>query len=235
MTRLEVAAADSDRPKVIAVDLPWNALAVDWNHDSPYASQPIPGEPAEPAPHQILSDFQIRRVIAHCTDKDAPVAAAYPDLTPAERQAPIMDTFIPKGHWAHTAPTTTYPYHPEKGKDLLAEGWVLPRGSDYRVKGGNELVVTLNTTDARAAVQTEVQEQLGVCGIHLIPRYRDGYYTGLMARDLEMTEYRDAYSLDTFDFIGARLLWLKQMPLPSTVLETFSSGTDARSRPACLT
>jgi hypothetical protein len=85
---------------------------IEWDGATPRDSLPArtveaAGPPVEAAPHSILSDVQVRRAIAYCTDKDAIVAAVYPTLTPAERQDLIVDTFIHPDSWAYTAPTTT--------------------------------------------------------------------------------------------------------------------------------
>jgi hypothetical protein len=164
---------------------------------SPQAGDLVTGDPVEPMPHPILSDVRIRRAMAYCTDKEALVAAAYPDLTPAEQQALIMDVFIPKDHWAYTAPTTTYPFNPQMGRDLLADaGWVLPSGGDYRVKDGQELVLTYNTTTGpmREAVAPVFQAQMKDCGIHLLLTHWDGSWlfgidTGIGTRDVEVGEW----------------------------------------------
>ena len=101
-------------------------------------------------PHPILSDVRVRRAIAYCTDKAGLLAAAYPDLTPAQRQALIADTFIRPTSWAYTAPATTYPYAPATGQTLLDQaGWTLEPGATYRTRGGKELVLTLRTTTCR--------------------------------------------------------------------------------------
>jgi len=122
----------------------------------------------EPIPHPILSDARIRRAIAYCTNKDALIASVYPTLTPEQRQELVMDTFVPKTSWAYTAPTTTYPYSPTVGQQLLdAAGWTLQSGAEYRTKDGKELVLILTTTTApfRMTYLTVFEAQMKACGI----------------------------------------------------------------------
>jgi hypothetical protein len=188
---------------------------------SPHVGELVTDDPVEPVPHPILSDVRIRRAMAYCTDKKALVAAAYPDLTPAEQQALIMDVFIPKDHWAYTAPITTYPFNPQKGRDLLADaGWVLPSGSEYRVKDGKELVLAYYTTTMpmRVAVAPVFQAQMRACGIHLLLTHWDAYWlfggdTGIGTRDVEVGEW--TMSLRAGDPGGDTIYACDQIPLPS--------------------
>jgi ABC-type transport system substrate-binding protein len=155
------------------------------------------GPPAAPSPHPILSDVQVRRAIAYCTDKDAIVAAVYPALTPAEREDLIMDTFIHPDSWAYTAPTTSYPYNPATGNSLLdAAGWTLPPSETYRTKDGKELALVLTTSDSpeRHAIVSEFATQMEACGIRVLPNHQPASWmfaddTGVFVRDFEAGEY----------------------------------------------
>ena len=161
------------------------------------AGEDWPAGPTEPTPHPILSELRVRRAIAYCTDKDALIAAAYPALTPAERQELIMDTVILKTSWAYTPPSIIYPYNPTLGQGLLDEaGWILPTGGDYRLKNGKELFLQLNTTDnpLRMIFLPIFEDQMKTCGIHVIRNHQPtswfiGRYTGLQVRDFELGEY----------------------------------------------
>ncbi len=113
----------------------------------------VPTAPISPSPHPILSDIRIRRAIAHCTDKDALVAAAFPHLTPFERQDLIMDTFVHHTSWAYSTPAMTYPYSTTLGTALLDDaGWTIPTSGDIRMKGGQELALTLTTSNSNLRI-----------------------------------------------------------------------------------
>lgn len=176
--------------------------------------------PFLPIPHPILSDVQVRKAIAYCTDKDALIASVYPTLTPAERQGLVMDTFIPTANWAYTAPATTYPYSPVAGQNLLnTAGWTLPGGADYRIKNGKELVLLLTTTNSsfRVTYLTAFKNQMKACGVHVILNPRPvswwfGTTTGLQVRDFEL----DAFAwLSQADPGGLTLYACDQIPLPT--------------------
>ncbi|MFX1355608.1 MAG: ABC transporter substrate-binding protein [Promethearchaeota archaeon] len=153
--------------------------------------------PAQPAPHPILSDVNVRKAIAYCTNKDQIIAAAYPHLTPEQREELVMDTFVLKTSWAYTTPATTYPYNPTTGQALLdAAGWTLPSGDDIRTKDGKQLVLTLTTSDAlwRQIFLAVFETQMEVCGIRIIRNHQPGPWwfgddTGLFVRDFELGEF----------------------------------------------
>jgi ABC-type transport system substrate-binding protein len=179
---------------LLPVLLGWG-LALLWAGAS-NAAKPE-GKPVVAQPHPILGDLRVRQAIAHCTDKDSLVAAAYPDLLPPEREALIIDSFIPPTSWAYSPPTTTYPYSPTLAGDLLDDaGWVWPAGEDYRMKDGRELAISIRTTIAQFRVDlvAEYTSQLADCGIHLIGIHLPADYwfgddTGLFHRDFSIGEY----------------------------------------------
>lgn len=188
------------------------------------AVAPVPGNgPLEPVPHPILSDVRVRQAIAHCTDKDALIAAAYPGLTPAQRQALAMDTILPAGHWAYSAPATTYPFGPVTGGNLLdAAGWTLPPGGDYRMKGGKELALTLDSNDSpmRQAFLAVFETQMKACGIRLIRRHNPtewfyGNATGMANRDFELGEWAWVGGADAYTGSGAELYGCTAIPSPA--------------------
>jgi hypothetical protein len=175
----------------------------------------------EPIPHPILSDARIRRAIAYCTNKDALIASVYPTLTPEQRQELVMDTFVPKTSWAYTAPTTTYPYSPTVGQQLLdAAGWTLQSGAEYRTKDGKELVLILTTTTSsfRMTYLTVFEAQMKACGIRVIRNHQPaswwfGDTTGLRVRDFELGVFAWMSSPDEPG--GRDLYACDQIPLPT--------------------
>jgi hypothetical protein len=150
-----------------------------------------------PQPHPILSDVNVRRAIAHCTDKGALLESVHSPLTPQERQALIAETFVISSSWAFTMPATTYPFNPSLGAGLLdASGWILPAGGVYRTKNGKLLSFGLTTTDNdyRRTYLAVWINQMRTCGIKVMPNYVTarvwfGERTGLRVRDFESTAF----------------------------------------------
>ena len=182
--------------------------------------QPITGKQTdvvqslEPQTHPILSDIRVRRAIAYCTDKDALVAAVYPGLTPAERQALIADTFIHPSSWAYSTLAITYPYNPAAGMSLLEDaGWVLPVDGDIRMKEGVELVLPVSTTTTQLRVDliTAFTNQMHACGIYVIPEFTENL-SWLAYRDFDAAEY--AWVFDEQDPGGAESFACDQVPSP---------------------
>ncbi len=122
-------------------------------------------------PHPILSDTNVRKALAYCTDRPALIAAAYPLLTAAEQSSLLMDTFIPTASYFYDNATVKYPYDPTQGESLLAaSGWTLAPGDTYRKKDGKELVINFYSTAAglRIAYAALLEQQWQACGVHLV-------------------------------------------------------------------
>ncbi len=162
------------------------------------ASPAAPPTPATVTPHPLLSDIRIRRALAYCTDRFALIGSVYSFLNATQRQALVMDTFLPKDHWAYHAPPPefTYPFDPAMGRQLLAEaGWTLASGATYRTNAaGDELALSLTTTNASfrqtwaAALEAQWRDH---CGIRLVREHIPvsiwfGAESGLRRRDFEL-------------------------------------------------
>ncbi|MBN1246140.1 MAG: peptide ABC transporter substrate-binding protein [Anaerolineae bacterium] len=180
--------------------------------------RPLAATTLQPSPHPILGDVSVRRAIATCTDKDALVAAAYPDLglTPAEREALTSDSFIAETSKFYTEPATTYGYDPSAGVDLLeAAGWMLPTGEEIRTKNGQRLVLMLTSNDSplRVAYLSEFEAQMRVCGIDVIRDHSPDAYTTIFWRDFELSEF--AWVQGDVDEPGGQELYAcDQVPSP---------------------
>jgi hypothetical protein len=150
----------------------------------------------DPTAHPILSNLQVRRAIAHCTNKDALIASVYPALTPAQRADLVMDSPILPASWAYSPPATVYPYNPATGRALLdAAGWTLAPGATYRTRDGRELYLTITATDAafRQTFLAVFETQMRSCGVHVMRYHRNATWVygagGLYGRNFEMGEY----------------------------------------------
>ncbi len=158
------------------------------------------GSPPFTTPHPILSDLRVRQALAYCTDKLGLIASVYPISSPEEQRALVMDSFIPRGHWAYAGDEniTLYPFDPARGQALLEEaGWKMPEGGEYRLNGrGEELAMTLTTTDAkfRKTWAGAWEEQMKACGVRILPFHTPatwwfGDTTGLARRDFELGSF----------------------------------------------
>jgi len=63
-------------------------------------------------PHPILSDIRVRQAIAHCINRNDLIASVYPFLSAEQQGELLMDTFLPKNHWAYKGGYQEYPYDP---------------------------------------------------------------------------------------------------------------------------
>lgn len=170
-------------------------------------------------PHPILSDVRVRQAIAYCTNRPELIQSVYPYLTPEQQQELLMDTFLPKAHWAAaTENITTYPFDPEKGKALLEEaGWT---GEPIRANAnGDPLALSFTTTNAqfRQTWSAVFIRQMAACGIQVIPTYAPaswwfGSSTGLRRRDFELGAFAWVGQADPG---GQTLYSCNQIPLAS--------------------
>jgi ABC-type transport system substrate-binding protein len=151
-------------------------------------------------PHPILSNVDVRRALAFCTNKLELLAAVYPLLSEEERLGLFMDTNIPKSHWAYAGDenVTIYPFDQAQGMALLdAAGWTLEEGNDFRTNAnGDELALKLTTTDAafRQTWAAVWEQQMAACGIHVVRFHAPaswffGDTSGVNRRDFEMGAY----------------------------------------------
>ncbi len=171
-------------------------------------------------PHPILSDVRVRQALAYCIDRQALIASVYPYVE--DGSALLMDSFLPKSHWAYKGPYTDLPqYDPEKGGALLDEaGWTLPEGESVRVNDkGEPLVIKFATTTAqfRQTWSAVMVQNLAACGIQILAQYVPaswwfGDTTGLARRDFELGAFAWVGQVDP---AGRTLYNCEQIPLPS--------------------
>ena len=170
-------------------------------------------------PHPILSDLRVRQAIAHCIDRDALIAAAYPYVE--DKAALRMDSFLPKTHWAYKGPYQDYAHDVEAAGALLDEaGWPLSEDSGLRQNAnGDALKLTLTTTNAqlRQTWAAVAEQNLAECGILLVRQHVPaswwfGDTTGLARRDFELGAYAWVGESDPK---GRTLYACNQIPLPS--------------------
>ncbi len=173
-------------------------------------------------PHPLLGDLKVRQALAYCTNKVDVARAGYPLLSEEEAAGLVMDTFIPKAHWAYAGDenVTIYPFDPAKGGALLDEaGWTLAEGAAVRTKeDGSVLALKFFTTTAafRQAWAAVWEKQMADCGIqilrsHVPASWWFGDTTGLAVRDFELGAYAWVGEADP----GGQTLWAcDQIPLP---------------------
>lgn len=169
-------------------------------------------------PHPILGDVKVRQAIAYCTNRPELIKSVYPFLTEEEQKGLLMDTFLPKSHWAATSEgVTVYEFNPEKGIALLKEaGW--EEGAN--VTTGAPLFLKFTTTSAafRQTWATVLEQQLADnCGITISRTHAPGSWwfgdtTGLARRDYELGAFAWVGQADPG---GISLYACNQIPLPS--------------------
>lgn len=170
-------------------------------------------------PHPILSDLKVRQALAYCIDREAAIASVYPYVE--DKAALLMDSFVPKTHWAYNGPYTDLPqYDPEKGKALLDEaGWTQAEGASFRTNAnGDTLAIKFATTTAqfRQTWAAVTEQNLADCGIQLIRTHVPaswwfGDTTGLARRDFELGAFAWVGEADPK---GRTLYACDQIPLP---------------------
>jgi hypothetical protein len=109
----------------------------------------------------------------------------------------MLDSFFYPDFWAYHQPSTIYPYNTILGNSLLeSAGWSLPGGYTYRIKGGQELAITLTTTNSqfRQTFSEVLKTQLIDCGIRLNLKFVSaswwfGEQNGINRRDFEMGSF----------------------------------------------
>jgi len=170
-------------------------------------------------PHPILSDLRVRKAIAHCTDRDALIASVYPYVE--DPSALLMDSFLPKTHWAYKGPYDFPWYDPDKGKALLEEaGWTLKEGATFRTNAKDEVLAlkfTTTTAQFRQTWASVFEQQMRACGIQIIRQHVPaswwfGDTTGLSRRDFELGAFAWVGQADPS---GRTLYACDQIPLPS--------------------
>lgn len=169
-------------------------------------------------PHPILGEVKVRQAIAYCVNRPELIKSVYPFLTEEEQKGLLMDTFLPKNHWAAASDgVTVYDFNPEKGIALLKEAGWEDGGS---VATGAPLFLKFTTTNAafRQTWATVLEQQLkDNCGITIARTHAPGSWwfgdtTGLSRRDYELGAFAWVGSADPG---GISLYACNQIPFPS--------------------
>ncbi len=173
-------------------------------------------------PHPIFTDIRVRQAIAYCTNKEELLASVYPLLSDEQRSALVMNTNIPRTHWAYAGDEniTIYPFDPAQGQALLDEaGWTLGEGDDFRSnEAGDPLSFKLTTTNAafRQTWGAVWEQQMAACGVqvvrlHVPASWWFGDTTGNSRRDFEVGAWGWVGQADP---TGVTLYACDQIPFP---------------------
>ncbi|NJN15295.1 MAG: peptide ABC transporter substrate-binding protein [Oscillochloris sp.] len=182
---------------------------------------PATANEAYTTPHPILSDLRVRQAIAYCSNRPEMIASVYPFLNEEQQQGLLMDTFLPKAHWAAASDgVTSYPFDSAQGQALLEEaGWTGEEGQIRSNEAGERLSLGFTTTNAqfRQTWSAVFIQQMAACGIEIIPTYAPGSWwfgssTGLSRRDFELGAFAWVGQADPG---GQTLYSCNQIPLPS--------------------
>jgi ABC-type transport system substrate-binding protein len=173
-------------------------------------------------PHPILGDLKVRQALSYCTNKADLIKSVYPLLNEEQQASLVMNTFIPRAHWAYAGDenVTVYEYDPAKGAALLDEaGWTLAEGADFRANAaGDELSLKFTTTSAafRQTWAAIWEAQMAECGVRIVRLHAPaswwfGDTTGIARRDYELGAFAWVGQADPG---GQSLYACDQIPLP---------------------
>lgn len=165
--------------------------------EAPAAEEPAAEQASYTTPHPILGELKVRQALSYCTNKADLIKSVYPLLTEEEQASLVMNTFIPRAHWAYAGDenVTVYEFDPAKGAALLDEaGWTLAEGADFRANAAGEELSLKFTTTSAAFRQTWAaiwEAQMAECGIRVVRLHAPaswwfGDTTGLARRDFEL-------------------------------------------------
>lgn len=189
--------------------------------EAPAATEaPVVEQTSFTTPHPILGDLRVRQALSYCTNKADLIKSVYPLLTEEEQASLVMNTFIPRAHWAYAGDenVTVYEFDPEKGKALLEEaGWTGAEG--FRVNAaGDELALQFTTTSAafRQTWASIWEAQMADCGVRVVRLHAPaswwfGDTTGIARRDYELGAFAWVGQADPG---GQTLYACDQIPLP---------------------
>jgi ABC-type transport system substrate-binding protein len=174
-------------------------------------------------PHPILGDLKVRQALSYCTNKLDLIKSVYPLLSEEQQAGLVMDTFIPKSHWAYAGDEniTIYPFDPEKGMALLDEaGWIMDENSGFRANANGDALSLKFTTTSAAFRQTWAaiwESQMADCGVQIVRLHAPaswwfGDTTGIARRDYELGAFAWVGQADPG---GQTLYACDQIPLPS--------------------
>jgi len=170
-------------------------------------------------PHPLLGDLRVRQGIAYCTNKAELITSVYPFLSAEESAAIQMDTFIPKGHWAYTAPSESYNFDAAKGGALFDEaGWAMTDSGFRANADGEEMAISFKTTTAafRQTWAAVFESNMADCGLrvlrfHVPAAWWFGDTTGVARRDYELGAFAWVGQADPG---GVSLYACDQIPTP---------------------
>ncbi|NJL34984.1 MAG: hypothetical protein HC893_15465 [Chloroflexaceae bacterium] len=73
-------------------------------------------------PHPILSNLQVRRAIAHCTNRLELIESVYPYLEDGQKEGLLINTFLTSDHWAYPGRCKYYALPLRAGAGQCAAG-----------------------------------------------------------------------------------------------------------------
>jgi ABC-type transport system substrate-binding protein len=190
--------------------------------EAPMTEEPAAEQSSFTTPHPILGDLRVRQALSYCTNKLDLIKSVYPLLTEEEQASLVMNTFIPRAHWAYAGDenVTVYEYDTAKGAALLDEaGWTLAEGADFRTNAAGDQLSLKFTTTSAAFRQTWAaiwEAQMAECGVQVIRLHAPaswwfGDTTGLARRDYELGAFAWVGQADPG---GQTLYACDQIPLP---------------------
>ena len=206
----------------VATEAPAAATEAAVATEAPAATEAAAEQTSFTTPHPILGDLKVRQALSYCTNKADLIKSVYPLLNEEQQASLVMNTFIPRAHWAYAGDenVTVYEYDPAKGAALLDEaGWTLQEGADFRTNAAGDQLSLKFTTTSAAFRQTWAaiwEAQMAECGVQVIRLHAPaswwfGDTTGIARRDYELGAFAWVGQADPG---GQTLYACDQIPLP---------------------
>jgi ABC-type transport system substrate-binding protein len=128
-------------------------------------------------PHPLLSQPEVRRALAHCTDRVALAQRLYPFLSTAQAEALVMSSFLPIAHTYYAEPPglPNFEYDPVAAGQLLDSiGWLLTGDGIFR-RNDDDYELTIGATFPQSPLHQilggQLAEQWRACGIRLVNHF----------------------------------------------------------------
>lgn len=142
----------------------------------------------DPKSTTLFQDKTVRQALLYGLDRQSIVDAVL------FGQGVVADSIFPLVSWARDpSDNPSYPYDPDRARQLLDQAGWIPGPDDIRVKDGQKLAFTVYTNTGntvREAVTTIMQEQWKEIGVQVTPKKEE--WTALVSRLTESNDFEIA-------------------------------------------